>query len=223
MHLLYNTIQFGDPMQYESGKGERGLKEWAKAVALTAQKTSLNTFLKQTISRVADRLLMSRASDIVKRQKTATARTTTPEIVTNRESVTTRRKHPHFKFYRQGKMLKAVDRFGMERDPTKEKSGLISMNVLSLFDKEELEQDVIEIWCEVTLPRTRDSVEPQVLRAHPKLDNFGAYYDWVDARFDMLDDDASTSSDHETDVAPAKLLAFYVVNLSMAYLEYHPL
>ena len=36
MHLLFNTMEFGDPMEQDAGKGEQGLKQWAKAVSVTA-------------------------------------------------------------------------------------------------------------------------------------------------------------------------------------------
>jgi hypothetical protein len=67
-HLLINTVEHRDPMQHNSGKGEGHLKEWAKAISATAQNLGLDTFLFQTMLRVADRLVLSRASDAVKRQ-----------------------------------------------------------------------------------------------------------------------------------------------------------
>lgn len=73
MHCFFHTVQYTteyrDPMQYESGKGERGLKEWAKEVAKTAQKTGLNVFIFQTITQVADRLFLMWAVDVVQHQQ----------------------------------------------------------------------------------------------------------------------------------------------------------
>ena len=46
--------------------------------------------------------------------------------------------------------------------------------------------EVFDIWCELKLPRTRDCTEPQLLQAHPSLDNFGGFFDWVDAKFDVV-------------------------------------
>ena len=91
---------FGDPMQYESGKGERGLKQWAKAVSVTAQKVGLDTFIFQTIMRVADRLLLSRASDIVQRQN-RNQQLAVEEPTENEENKgVKKRKWPHFRYYR---------------------------------------------------------------------------------------------------------------------------
>jgi hypothetical protein len=67
----------------------------------------------------------------------------------------------------------------------------------------------INIWCEIKLAETRDSKEPQLLRAHPNLDKFGDFFDWVDAKFEVVGA-TSKDSDDEIYVAPAKLLAFYV-------------
>jgi hypothetical protein len=98
-------------------------------------------------------------------------------------------------------------------------SGTIAEAVLALFDFLEKGEgrDVIDIWCEVIIPRTRDSEEAQRLRANPRHDSFGPYYDWVDVEFDLgaggddaLSTSSSSSSEHETNVAPAKLLAFFV-------------
>jgi hypothetical protein len=45
--------------------------------------------------------------------------------------------------------------------------------------------EVIDIWCELKLPRT-DCTLPQLLQAHPNLDNFGGFFDWVDASLTWL-------------------------------------
>ena len=210
MHLLFNTVEFGDPMQYDSGKGERGLKQWAKAVSVTAQKIGLDTFLFQTIMRVADRLLLSRASDIVERQ----TRIQQEPAENEKDNGVTKRKMPHFRYYRAEDKVVAVSRKGKE-SPTTMKSGAISRNVIAHLRKVEREMEVVNIWCELKLPRSRYCSKPQLLRAHPNLDNFGGFFDWVDAKFDVVggahqNSDEDSDSADEVYVAPAKLLAFYV-------------
>jgi hypothetical protein len=120
---------------------------------------------------------------------------------------------PHFCFYPTEDKLVSVNRKGKE-GPTTTESGTIGRNVLAHLQKIEREMEVIEIWCEINLPRTRDSAQPQLLRAHPKLDKFGCYFDWVDAKFEVdgvSDSESDNDSDSEDEiyVAPAKLLAFY--------------
>jgi hypothetical protein len=33
IHILGNMLMFGDPMQCDAAKGERGLKDWAKLIS----------------------------------------------------------------------------------------------------------------------------------------------------------------------------------------------
>ncbi len=112
--------------------------------------------------------------------------------------------------------------------PTTVKSGAISPNVIRHLRKVEKEMEIIDIWCEIKLPETRDSAEPQLLRAHPSLDKFGGFFDWVDAKFDFFDEPPDESDDddsHSADeiyVAPAKLLAFYVDGEGVECAIVHP-
>ena len=48
-------------MNWEAGKGERGLKTWAKMPANTAQKINITTFTHQTAMRTADVSLLRKA------------------------------------------------------------------------------------------------------------------------------------------------------------------
>ena len=193
-------------MQYKSGKGERGLKQWAKSVSVTAQKVGLETFLLQTIMRVSDRLLLSRASDIVERQEKSIDEPSTTETT----SFVKKRKQPHFRYIKVNNSVVAVDRKGNESAPS-ERSGSISPNVLAHMQKVERHMDVVDIWCEIKLPPRKENKEYQLLRAHPMLDKFGGLFDWVDARFEMVTDGLQDSDDEDEGfVAPSKLLAFYV-------------
>jgi hypothetical protein len=197
MHLLSNTVEFGDPMQHDSGKGERGLKQWAKAASATAQKSGLDTFLFQTMMRVADRLLLSRASDVVKRQD--------QQERAEKEKVKgiMKRKQPHFRWHRVDDKVVAINSKGIE-SPTTAKTGTILVNVMSHLHKTEVEMQVIDMWCETKLPSARDSTQPQFLRAHPNLDKFGGFFDWVDAKFDVMG--VAQDSSDEMHMAPAARL-----------------
>jgi hypothetical protein len=64
LHILQNIIMFGDPMQYDAAKGERGLKDWAKLISQTAQKCGIDIFLFQTIHRVSTHQLMQSAQQL---------------------------------------------------------------------------------------------------------------------------------------------------------------
>jgi hypothetical protein len=124
MHLLVNTVEHGDPMQYDSGKGgERGLKEWAKAVSATAQKQSVDTFLYQTMLRVADRSVLARATDIVKRRRGQEM----PEEVDKDISVT-KRKFPHFRCHRVEDKVVAANRKGKNLQPRRRLAPCLEMS-----------------------------------------------------------------------------------------------
>jgi hypothetical protein len=81
--------------------------------------------------------------------------------------------------------------------------------VLNHLRNVEKEMDVVDSWCEMELRPTRDFAQLQLLRAHPNVDKFGCYFDWVDAKFDVVgDSDDDSSCEDIMHVAPTKLLAF---------------
>jgi hypothetical protein len=90
LHHSYTIARFGDPMQYNTEVGERGLREWAKRLARTALKHGRDKFTESTSDRVKERLLFNTAAD--------QARWTAP--VPPETEVKSRRKMPHFRFER---------------------------------------------------------------------------------------------------------------------------
>ena len=60
LHLPADITQFGHPMNWDAGKGERGLKDWAKMVSSTAQQQTLSEFTYQTAMRISDCALLLR-------------------------------------------------------------------------------------------------------------------------------------------------------------------
>jgi hypothetical protein len=96
-------------MNWEAGKGERGLKVWAKLASTTAQKQSLSVFTYQTALRVAEASLLTKLL-------TTFANNTKDGVVVNSSSPATKRKEPHFLFnLRDGAEKKCQ---GMERHTT---------------------------------------------------------------------------------------------------------
>ena len=69
LHLAGDIMDFGHPMNWDAGKGERGLKDWAKVVSSTAQKQNLSDFTYQTAMRIADCALLSRVQQDIKKQQ----------------------------------------------------------------------------------------------------------------------------------------------------------
>jgi hypothetical protein len=58
LHSTHTYQEYGDPWQYNAGKGVRGLKDWA------AQKRGETTFLQQNTSRIKDGRLLDRSNCI---------------------------------------------------------------------------------------------------------------------------------------------------------------
>ena len=91
-----------------------------------------------------------------------------------------------------------MNRNGKETE-TSETTGVIPAQVLTKIALEEKNLKEIDIWCEMQI---KENGAFQYLRAHPHLDKFGPFYDWVAVEFDVEDSAESL-------VSPAKLLAFY--------------
>jgi hypothetical protein len=203
LHILGNILNFGDPMQYDAAKGERGLKDWAKQISQTAQKCGIDIFLYQTIHRVATYQLMQRAEQVEQWRKhredlfmleTATETKEAPvRPVMNR-------KVPHFRYKTLSKDLYSVDRRGRETLATK-KTGLVDQRILSKIERDHSDLEVIDIWGEIYLTNSTNDVG-QLLRGHPTFDRYGEMFDWAAVTFD-------TEDSNEGLVGPAKILAFY--------------
>jgi hypothetical protein len=205
LHIMENILNFGDPMQYDAAKGERGLKDWAKQISQTAQKCGIDIFLFQTIHRVSTQQLMQRAQQLElwqKREKEKSNPQTHIEASTPRPVMN--RKLPHFRYKTRLKVLYAVDRKGNEALAT-EKTGLVDKRILSKIERDHQDLEEIDIWGEIYLT-TATSEGGQLLRGHPTLDRFGEMFDWVAVTFDTAE------PSEEGLVGPAKILAFYKDN-----------
>jgi hypothetical protein len=195
---------FGDPMQYDAAKGERGLKDWAKLISQTAQKCGIDIFLFQTIHRVSTHQLMERAQQLVlwqKHREKTSEDSTECNIAETAVRTVMNRKLPHFRYRTGPKVLYSVDRKGNETIAT-EKTGIVDSRIISKIQRDHDDLEDIDIWGEIYLS-TPTSAGGQLLRGHPTLDRYGAMFDWVAVTFDTAD-----PSD-EGLVGPAKILAFY--------------
>ena len=64
LHLAEAVREYGSPiMNHEAGKGERGLKKWAKLVAVTAQKKGIQEFTDSTAMKIYHWQLLSNAME----------------------------------------------------------------------------------------------------------------------------------------------------------------
>ena len=205
LHILENILMFGDPMQYDAAKGERGLKDWAKQISQTAQKCGIDIFLFQTIHRVSTHQLMQRAQQLElwrkRREEKSKEDTETASIEDTPVRPVMNRKLPHFRYKTGPKVLYSVDRKGKETEAT-EKTGLVDKRIISKIERDHDDLEDIDIWGEIYLT-TPTSEGGQLLRGHPTLDRYGEMFDWVAVTFD------TTDPSNEGLVGPAKILAFY--------------
>jgi hypothetical protein len=63
VHFLEDVLLYGPASGFSTETGERGLKQWAKAPAKTAQKRSDEVFSKQVCSRIHERVLINGIAD----------------------------------------------------------------------------------------------------------------------------------------------------------------
>ena len=93
LHLSADIENFGHPMNWEAGKGERGLKVWAKMASCTAQKVRLSTFTFQTAQRVGDAAVLSSFLQLHGPPDHLSVATSIVNVTTPLASV---RHHPHY-------------------------------------------------------------------------------------------------------------------------------
>jgi hypothetical protein len=205
LHILENILNYGDPMQYDAAKGERGLKDWAKHISQTAQKCGIDIFLFQTIHRVSTYQLLQRAEQLeLWRKRKLEKKIEDSGVQEVQEPIPVRpvmnRKLPHFRYKTGTKVLYAVDRKGVETLTTK-KTGAVDKRILDKIEREHPGLEDIDIWGEIYLTNASGGLG-QLLRGHPTFDRYGEMFDWAAVTFD-------TADSNEGLVGPAKLLAFY--------------
>jgi Plavaka transposase len=220
LHLASDIAEFGEPMNWEASKGERGLKVWAKLASGTAQKHNLSLFTNQTALRVADVLLLSKASSTItihSGKVTETVKVTESEApipnppeapIPNPPEVGRSfwvqeiqlRRHPHALVkYHEGvrDQFYAVSRKGKE---TLLDDIPLQPFVFEALRKVEAENhSSLQIYKDATLICTDQKI---IIRSWSEYDSFGSFFDWV-----MVEWKFERSDKYST--APAKVLLIY--------------
>ena len=204
LHIMQNILMFGDPMQYDAAKGERGLKDWAKLISQTAQKCGIDIFLFQTIHRVSTHQLMQRAQQMdlwQKHRKEKSMEGLEDNTLETTQRAVMNRRIPHFRYRTGTKLLYSLDRKGKETLATK-KTGLVDARIISKIQMDHNDLEDIDIWGEIYLSSPTGE-GGQLLRGHPTLDRYGEMFDWAAVTFETAD------PSNDGVVGPAKILAFY--------------
>jgi hypothetical protein len=190
LHLATDIQEYGHPMNWEAGKGERGLKTWAKMASATAQKVGLSVFMCQTAQRVADAALLSMVLSHHQQTKDTKAdkNRVPPEL-----SI---RKRPHFLLNLVSGTTMNVPIRGDENEIVKSP---FNTKVVSFLKSVEGLANVepIEIWKDANIPIHGGQKR---VRACSCYDSFGQFFDWVSVQFDPQNDESCY---------PAKLLLIY--------------
>lgn len=209
-HLGSDIRDYGHPMNWEAGKGERGLKVWAKMAGQKAQKQTLSTFTQQTARRVAESSLLTNAlnhhtfsttpSFLVDAQLAAHPGTIIPDTATDEERRPTVRRMPHFLLDWEGGqvLVKSVTVRGKEVELSDNPFNARVIKTLSAMEKTEDRNSSLQIWKDATIYLDGNAKK---IRAFSVYDKYGQFYDWVSVQFDATDDRSCY---------PAKLLVIYM-------------
>jgi hypothetical protein len=193
-------------MNWEAGKGERGLKIWAKIASTTAQKVHLPVFTHQTALRVADSMLLSTAMAFLQERKNGSEEEDDDE----EERVVLASLTP---------IVRLQPHYVIELSPSEahiremNRKGVVLEGGVSCFD-----DLVITALRNAENPSTTTSFkiykdakicisgegEPRAIRAGKKYDQFGAFFDWVKVKWRV-----GGTTGGRMSIAPAELMLLY--------------
>ena len=187
LHLSRDISDYGHPMNWDSGKGERGLKTWAKTASSTAQKQRMSEFMHQTALRISDISLLNRAEGLF-------VRDSKEKTVHTLEQPFWFRKKPHYVLNLSNGEMKRVPIRGrftqVEVIPYHNK-------VVTLLKSIEGSNSGVKIWKDGIVKLGNGQKH---FRACADYDANGAFFDWVMVQHDP---------DNEQSCYPAKVQMIY--------------
>jgi len=193
LHLAGDIIDFGHPMNWDAGKGERGLKDWAKMVSSTAQQQSLSEFTYQTASRISEYALLSRVQ-----QRSCGSRNLEKPTVNQIIHTQQFRKLPHFWIDTFSGEVTSIDRRNGKQTKFSPNRELIHRRVFLFLKRcERRVTTTVHIWNDGQIEIDGNMKR---IRASSCFDNRGQFYDWVYIQVDQ---------DDERTCYPAKLLLLF--------------
>ena len=189
LHLPADIIEFGHPMNWDAGKGERGLKDWAKMVSSTVQQQTLSEFTYQTAMRISDCALLLRVQQGYVQPKKKTR--------TNIDTDQWFCKFPHLEIDTFTETVSLVERRKGKQELW---SGppMIHRRVLRFLKTcERRVTTKVLVWNDGKL---KINGHMKSIRASSRFDSRGQFYDWVYVKADR---------DDERTCYPAKLLLLF--------------
>jgi len=196
--LWKDVEEYGSPINYDAGKGERGLKMWAKKISIGAQKCGETIFITQTAYRVEERLLLYKASALASQEENPEEKPEENGSDVNQEE-DQECSSPNWTFLRKRCVLH-FDLGTGEAKPPRPVDNLLLPPIIDVLRRKHGATGVIQIWKEVKVVVDRQRKEHHYIRAYDEFDRFGSFYDYAIVAEDP---------DNEDSYYPAKVLLLY--------------
>ena len=199
-HFSQDTLMYGPPAGNNSDTGERGLKTWAKKLAVTAQKRGDSIFKEQVANNSVDKAILDRINDYVHFSKSLQGCSTVDD---QQDSGTFTARCRTFVYRKGPKIVTGIT-------PVHPNSGAKSsycpfpVCVENWFDENVVSEEASILLCtEVCIPGQDDDDDNQTLiRAHPNFRAEGAWFDYISIMYE----DPATGIQHEF---PARVACFF--------------
>jgi hypothetical protein len=194
VHFLEDMLHFGPASGFSTETGERGLKQWAKAPAKTAQKRSDAVFSKQVCSRIHERVLINAIANTQHGEEN-----TVPEPASASIGVLARCAN----FVLELHQIATITRVLPSGKTHKMQIDFPDI-IVNWFEKRYLvpeEDTTIQLYTEIVLPGPTGQTGT-ILRAHPNYQSDGPWYDYALASYD--EDDREDSPTY-----PCKMACFF--------------
>jgi hypothetical protein len=200
-HPPRTSREYCDPKGAEAGKGERGLKKWAKLPAKTAIKRGKRTFANHTALRVQQRQLLLRSAVARRRLEARRLKDNDSSGEEQQRQRRSFRKKPHYVYRlssdRKKGLLVRLDKDGFEEPVPLDAQSPVPLEVLTAMERFESKQYVFRMWCETEKLDSKDT--GSFIRCCPYMPDGLPYYDWAAVEF----------AEENNNVVPAKVLLFY--------------
>ena len=188
LHLARDCAEYGSPMNYDAGLGERGLKTWAKGASKTAMKCGESKFIDQTSCRVSDQQILSNFSRLSNQHPSENIETTFPICLWKFS-----RKECHARYNLAScasEMVKSVKLLS-HAEERRILDLLLHPLIVSKLKSLHGNSGIIEIWKGVTISLPQHGPDSKHhIRAFPEFDEHGSFYDWVMVKHDPSGEDS---------------------------------
>jgi hypothetical protein len=203
-HFIADFKEFGVPSGYSTETGERGLKQWAKRPANTAQKRSDEIFSGQTCSRIHDTNILDQLTRVIgarrgdnnyakeQKKKGATPSTTFVYMKNAREPA-----GGIWRVLPDGKRERATET-------------MYPQEILTWFKNNYHDTASCRVYIFTELRKSQEDgsegVDGVIFRAHPNYRQQGAWFDYGTIKYELVDERTGEVSEEDW---PVRIAAFF--------------